>query len=929
VPAGATTDAIVVGTHRWPGVGRLFGGAGGLVLPSTVSMSSVEPRRTVLGGLCLALLSVAVGGRPSEGAAEPPVADVEGATAGPGGVSAGAGPAGEGSPGGDRGPAGEGVAGDTSDSVVDRGSPADGASGGSGDASADAVVEGPLRGRAGAATALAVHDTKTALALLEAEPAPAEGSPAWCVHGALRARALRMDGRPGEAVAVLEPRLSRKDLGDCFPRDVLGLELALARVGYAGDEALPVAQADAQRRLAATELRKLEKLDMLRNLAAVRVLRAEALAGIEGDTPKAAKAAAVTAAGALGDIVEDYPNHPRIGLLRLEHAQALVRAGKHKDAAELLRRIAIERAGEPESEQAFAELSALAAADRKVKAPPLGTGERLEQAMHARSLRRLETSRRLLDEMIADPKLSAGLRRQARRSRAWTASKQRDFATCVEDLRALEAAGFGDRGQLLGCLERGELYDDALAMWKSRIDSKKKMLRLGGLWDGIDLAVRAGRYEQAEAWLDAYEKLSKGHRGTRAWLRPWLAYRRGRNADAIAGFRAVADGRSGDARRARYFLGKLLVASTDAAQREEGRTVLQQITVGDAWGYYGLMARQRLLDAGLEAPPLPELVAVADEAWVPSRARAEARFGELDASYGEAWPTLRRARQLYEAGYVEEARRELRVTTGAYIDVRHGKQPGPRSEGLIAGLGWKAEWDYPRAKATSAGRRTLRDPVATEALRVGLRALSHDLAEPAAWSKLSDRHDGSYRARWHPRAFRTSIEREARLRGVDPIHMWSLMYTESRFRRHVVSPVGARGALQIMPWTGYQLAERLGELPADDRFDPDVLFDIDVNSHLAGYYVAELLHKFHGQAPMAYGSYNGGPSNIGRWLRAKSKEGAPLELDAFVEEIVFTETYRYVKRVVEVSAAYSVLYRGELPRWSNAVDPVVEDNIAF
>lgn len=887
-------------------------------------MPLVGPRRTVLGGACLVLLSVAVGGQPRDGQAGPPdgvegLGPVQDVGLAEDGFAEWGPPADEG-PRGDPGtPASEGAADEAG-------------SAGAGDGASPGVeVEaGPLHGRAGAATALAVRDWATALALIEAEAAPAEGSPAWFVHGALRGRALRLSGRAGEAVAELAPRLARKDLGDFFPRDVLGYELALARVQHADDEALPVAEADEQRRLAAAELRKLEKLESLRNLAAMRVLEAEAVAGIEGTTPKAAKSAAARGAKALAQIVDDYPNHPQIGLLRLEHARALVKAGKRKDAAALLRRIAIERGGEPESAEALVELQALAATDRKIKATPLGAGERLEQAMHARSLRRVAASRKILDDMIADPKLSASLRRQARRSRAYTATKQRDWATCVEDLRTLYESGSGDvRGQLIGCLEKGEMYDEALAMWQARIDSKKKMTRLDGLWNGIELAVRAGRYEQAAAWLAEYEKTSKGHRGTRAWLRPWLAYRLGKSAEAIEGFRALASGRSSDARRARYFLGKLLVASTDTALRDEGRTVLQQMVASDAWGYYGLMARQRLLDAGLEAPPLPELAAVADEAWTPSRARAEARFAELDAAYGEAWPTLRRSRQLYEAGYVEEARRELRVTTGAYIDIRYGKQGGPRSEGLIAGLGWKAEWDYPRAKATSAGRRTLRDSKSAEELRKGLRALSHDLDEPAAWSKLSDRHDGSYRARWHPRAYRASVEREARLRGIDPIHMWSLMYTESRFRRHVVSPVGARGALQIMPWTGYQLAERLGELPPDDRFDPDVLFEIDTNAHLSGYYVAELLHKFHGQAPMAYGSYNGGPSNIGRWLRAKSKEGAPLELDAFVEEIVFDETHRYVKRVMEVSAAYSVLYQGVLPRWSNAVDPVVEDNIAF
>ena len=31
----------------------------------------------------------------------------------------------------------------------------------------------------------------------------------------------------------------------------------------------------------------------------------------------------------------------------------------------------------------------------------------------------------------------------------------------------------------------------------------------------------------------------------------------------------------------------------------------------------------------------------------------------------------------------------------------------------------------------------------------------------------------------------------------------------------------------------------------------------------------------------------------------------------------------------EIKAAYDLMYRGELPRWSNAVDPAFEDNINF
>lgn len=878
-------------------------------------MPPIKPRRTVLG-LGLALLWLGIS-HPRPGQAESPApAAVEEPPADPGAIV-------------DGGAGGEPVAEAPGEAV------ATGDVGAAEPASAtDGPADGPLRGRQGAATALAVRDPATALTLLDGEPPAAEGTPAWCVHGALRGRALRLLDRPDDAVTELEPRFALAKLDDCFPRDVLGLELAQARLTWAEDERTSPVTAEEQRQRAIDELGTIRRIDTLRTLAAVRVLQARAMAGLRGKDGDArlAKRLAGKAAKALSQIVLDYPNHPHVGVLRLDQARALARAGKHAEAATELRRIAIERAGEPESDEAWAELQALAADDPKVKVPPLSFAEKLEQASFARGLRRVQASRAILDALLADPDLSASRRRQVHRSRSYTAYKQRDFQTCVDDLRPIyEATGNGQvRLDLLRCLERGELYDEALSLWQRRIDSKRKGTRAAGLWEGIELAVRAGRYAQADAWLRDYEALSSGHRSQRAWLRPWLAYRLGRDADAIEGLRTLADGRSRDATRARYFLGKLLVASEDPGAKAEGTTLLQQLAAGDAWGYYGLMARQRLLDAELSAPPVPTLAAVADEARTPSRARAERTLAELDASLGEAWPTLRRTRQLYEAGYVEEARRELRVTTSAYLDARHGHAGGPRSEALIAGLGWKAEWDYPRARTTSLGRKTLRDDEQAEALRVGLRALSHDLSEPYAWAKLGNGRDGgSSKARWHPRAFRASVEREARLRGIEPIHLWSLMYTESRFRRHVVSPVGARGALQVMPWTGYQLAERLGELPPDDRFDPDVLFDIDTNAHLAGYYVAELLHKFHGQAPMAYASYNGGPSNVGRWLRAKSKEGRPLELDAFIEEIVFDESQRYTRRVVEVSAAYAMLYEGRLPRWSNAVDPVVEDNIGF
>ncbi len=788
-------------------------------------------------------------------------------------------------------------------------------------------IDGPLVGLDGAATALAIHDYETALQL-SAGQAGEPGGDAWFRVGALVGRAQRASGHPEQAVATLEPLWSHKRLRKQFPAEVLGFELAQAKLAWAAAGTLSIAEADAQRQDAVKVLERVRKASPIRNLAQVRVLQARALAAVQGDGERARVLAGRKAVSALDRILRDYPDHPDAGWLQLDKARAAVRAGKPTDAAAELRAIHIDRAGEPEAKVAWEELEALADDHGRVRATPLSTTEQLSRAMAARRLRWVELSREILDEVVENTD-SKSLRTQARSSRAYTAYKQRDFKQCVDDLRpAYEGTGSLDtRDRLLRCLERGAMYEEALAIYDEAAKSSRKWAEISALWDATELAVRAGLYAEAEGYLARYEKLTAGHRQSRVWLHAWLPMRLGRVDEAIAAFEE-AERYASDRSRARYFRGKLLMGTADATGRAQGEALLNELIDRDPLSYYGLMARQRLLDAERPVPDPPSLEPNRGEPIHPTRAEVSATLAEVDEAFGDAWPDLRRSRQLYDAGYLEEARRELRVAVQAF-ETRGKKASGVRNESFIVGLGWKPDWNYPRIRPTKDGYRTLRSKEESTQLQAMMRELARGLDEPYRFAKLSTSADGAFKARWHPRAFRAPVAREARLFGIDPIHMWSLMYTESRFRRFVVSPVGARGALQIMPWTAQQLAERLGEVERGGSFDDDTLFDIDTNAHLAGYYVAELLAKFHGQAPMAYASYNGGPSNVQRWLEAKAKSKVPLERDTFVEEIAFTESYRYAKRVTEVSAAYSLLYSGTLPRWPNEIDADVEDNIAF
>ncbi|MEZ4453842.1 MAG: lytic transglycosylase domain-containing protein [Nannocystaceae bacterium] len=667
----------------------------------------------------------------------------------------------------------------------------------------------------------------------------------------------------------------------------------------------------------------------IRNLAEMRVMQARVLAKIDGGSASGRRGAALRAEKALRPVIADYPYHPEIGELQLLRARALVRAGRLKDGEEALRSIAIRRAGEPESTEAEVELQALADAHYRGKVHHPSLGERLERAESARGLRNIELSRSLLDAMIDDPKTPPATKMSARRSRAWTAYKARDYATCADDLRIVydDAHSIDTREFLARCLDRGAMYEEAMKLWLGLVPSKGAAGRQA-LWAAIEQAYRAGRYAEGLELLARYDRKFKGHRAEREWLSAWMKMRSGDREGAIAGLAHVEKTQRSEAVRAAYFRGRLLLAGSSDEEREQGRALLKKIVDRSPLEYYGLMARQRLLDAGADPGPVPAVKAVAGEGVRPDEQAARDLFRALAQEHGEALPALVRGQALHAAGYEGEARRELRIAIDEFVQVTgSGGGYEPRHEDRIVGLAWRGTWQQPKLAPTKEARKTLRKSEVVEPLRAGLRTLAASLEDPHRFARLSNASDGPARTRWYIRAYRRDVEREAAAQSIEPVHLWSLMYTESRFRSHVISAVGARGVLQIMPWTGEQLVARLGE--ASGRFDTDRLFDPPYNIHLAAYYAAELLKKFHGQAAMAYASYNGGPSNVARWLAAKSKGPVPLELDVFIEEIPFGESARYTRRVLETQAIYSLLYQGALPRWTNAVDPAYEDNIDF
>lgn len=348
------------------------------------------------------------------------------------------------------------------------------------------------------------------------------------------------------------------------------------------------------------------------------------------------------------------------------------------------------------------------------------------------------------------------------------------------------------------------------------------------------------------------------------WRLAWASYREGRHADAVRFLEQLVANEQDDpigALRARYWRARSLEQQGAAAAVEAFRSLATEFPLS----YYGWRSRARLaalergaspggaagVGPGGAAPPTPAPVSA------PATGRRSLRPHDVA-----------RARILVQAGLIDEAHGEIRRLA------RRARGLDDRLE--LAELSSDAG-DFHRAQ------RLVVDPYSTELARGPSKGYE------ALW--------------WHawPTAFGDYVEAETRGDGtVEPELVYAIMREESGYRPAVVSPVGARGLLQIMSETGERLSRSLGR--AD--FHPDELFDPAVNVRLGAHYLARLSTRFEGALSAAIASYNAGPQAVAGWRGAD----APAEDDEWVEAIPYEQTRSYVKRVLRSVHSYRVLY---------------------
>jgi len=153
-----------------------------------------------------------------------------------------------------------------------------------------------------------------------------------------------------------------------------------------------------------------------------------------------------------------------------------------------------------------------------------------------------------------------------------------------------------------------------------------------------------------------------------------------------------------------------------------------------------------------------------------------------------------------------------------------------------------------------------------------------------------------------------------------PKHLpFAIMTAESALDPSVTSPAGARGLMQLMP----ELAETLfAEQWPERRFDPDFLFRASTNAELGTTELTRLAQRFaeaevDHNLPLVIAGYNGGAEAVERWMGAW---GTPPKADEWSEFIGYSETRKYVRRVLGYLQTYRLAYGDSQP------DQVSESN---
>lgn len=460
----------------------------------------------------------------------------------------------------------------------------------------------------------------------------------------------------------------------------------------------------------------------------------------------------------------------------------------------------------------------------------------------------------LLDRLPRGAGLDRGAVAEARARALYRARAYADAAKAYRDAAALvPARALAHRYDGARALARAGSELEALAVFTT-LGKGRTELAARASFQAARLALQLGKFAEARAAYARYlTRFPKGDSRADATYEGALAALSAGDAAAARksfGEQAAKASRD-DAARLRQLEG---LAALRAGDREGALALWTELARTAPLTWAGGLARMRLREAGAPLPPL-----------LPpgSPSAAEPLAVELP-------PVVR---ELVAAGLDRDAERYLAALEPDVTAPHVGRE----GEALCGAYGSLAH--------------------ATRRYRIGVREVSYGLlmtapgpAEVWAWDCL------------YPRPYEPRVLALEATHGLPKGLVFAIMRQESAFDPGAESAVGARGLMQLMPYTAERVAAELGTRVTEAELERPAK-----NLELGARYLARLLGEMGGSLPLAVASYNAGPQAVSRWVSA----GVELDADLFTARIPYAETRKYVARVMTNLARYQWLTGGE------------------
>ena len=159
--------------------------------------------------------------------------------------------------------------------------------------------------------------------------------------------------------------------------------------------------------------------------------------------------------------------------------------------------------------------------------------------------------------------------------------------------------------------------------------------------------------------------------------------------------------------------------------------------------------------------------------------------------------------------------------------------------------------------------------------------------QPALFNQISVRF---------PTKYAQFVKNRAHQVKLDPAFVYAIIRQESAFHPTIVSPVGARGLMQMMPKTA-QLITRNYRIPY--RLDAE-LFTPYKNIEIGTQYLSHLSHLFGHHPLLVAAAYNAGPQAVNRWI----KQYPSQNIEAWIDTLPWKETRNYLKNIITFQTIY-------------------------